>query len=164
MGGLQCRFAEDDAVVGDNADQMAPDPGEAAHDRLAPLGFEGGETTAIHNASDDLGRIEWNSIIGTDNAVDLFGWVRRRFRLDPIEPSIALIDTPLVRGLTDFAKFAIRLAFARRHVITHPADASVKHCTAQVVWFDDLAERRFDDWRAAQENSTDALDHDHFVA
>ena len=164
VGGLKRRLAKDDAVVRDDADEMAPNTGEATHDRLAPLGLKSGEPASVDDTSDDLGGIERDAIIGADDAVDLFGCVRRWFRLNPVEPAITLIDPPLVCGLADLTKFAVCLAFGRRHVVAHAADAGVQHGTAEVIGIDDLPQRRFHDWRATEKDPADAFDHDDFVA
>ena len=64
MGGLEGRLAEDDAVVGDDAEHVAVDAGETGDDRLAPFGLERGELRTVDDSGDDLGGVERDAVVG----------------------------------------------------------------------------------------------------
>ena len=73
------RFAEQDAVVGDDAHWHAFDFCKACDQRIAKAGFEFVKLRAIHNAGDDLAHVKWLARIGRDHAVEFFRCKLRRY-------------------------------------------------------------------------------------
>ena len=77
MSGLQRAFREQDAVVGEDADRIAPDPGKAADQGLAVEPLELVELAAVDEAGDDLAHVIGPAGVGRDDPVDLIGRVER---------------------------------------------------------------------------------------
>src|SRR3979409_1353200 len=93
MRALQRALREQDAVIGEDADRIAPDPREAAHQGRAVQLFELIQFAVVDDAGDDLAHLVRPANSGRDHAVDLLGRVTRlvrrlnneRYRLDSIE-------------------------------------------------------------------------------
>ncbi len=68
---LQRRFRKQDAVVGDDADRIAPDAGEAGDERRAVARLELVELAAVDDARDHLAHVVGLLDVGADDAVDL---------------------------------------------------------------------------------------------
>ena len=77
---LQRRFAEQNAVVGDDADGHSFDVRKAAHQRRAEAGFEFVQLTAIDNAGDDFAHIKRLARIGWNDSIQLFCCIFRSIR------------------------------------------------------------------------------------
>ena len=69
--GLQRRFGKQHAVVGDDADQEAVEPGEAGDERGAVALLELVEARAVDQARDDFADFVRLARVGVDDAVDL---------------------------------------------------------------------------------------------
>ena len=161
--GFQRVFGEDDAVVRDDADLVAPDPGEAHSDRGAPFGFELSELAGVDQPADDLARIERNLGVGVDDAEQVFCRVGWRLWFFPVEPSVAIRDRALVGVLAQLPEQPVGLGLGLDHVIRHAALTGVQCCATEVVWVDDFAESGLHDGWTAEEDPADSLDHDHFI-
>ena len=57
MRALQRAFRKEDAVIGDDADRIAPDPGEPAHQGLPVELLELVEFAAVDDAGNDLAHL-----------------------------------------------------------------------------------------------------------
>ena len=71
MRALDRGFAEQHAVVGDDADRVAVDVREAGDQRLAVLGLELVELTAVDDAGDDLVDVVGGPRVDGDDVVEL---------------------------------------------------------------------------------------------
>ena len=80
MGALQRRLAEQDPVVGDDADRDAIDVGEAGDQRLAVQRLELVEAAGVDEPGDDLADRDRTARIGGDGAVDPGRIDRGKFR------------------------------------------------------------------------------------
>ncbi len=163
MGRLERRLGEDDPVVGDDADLVAPDPGEATHDRGAPFGLERPEPRPVDETEDHLGGVEGDPVVGGDDAVELGGVEHGGFRVGDVEPTGRLVDAALVGVLTPATQSPVGLGFGGRDLVGDTGGSGVDDGTTEFVGVDDLAEGRFHDRGAAEEDPADALDHDHLV-
>ena len=88
MSTLLRRFAEQDAVVGDDAHRHALDVREAADQRGAVAGLELVELRAVDQAGDDLAHVKRLARIGGDDAVQLLGR-KQRHHLDRAVQTLA---------------------------------------------------------------------------
>src|SRR6516162_688930 len=77
MCAFQRALAEQDAVVGDDTDRVAPDMGKAADQRLAVELFELIEFRTVDQTRDDVAHVERLASIGRYYAVNLF-WRKQR--------------------------------------------------------------------------------------
>src|SRR5205807_219220 len=80
MRGLQRALGEQDAVIGENADRITPDPGEPADERLAVEPFELVELAAVDDAGDDFAHVVGPAGVRRNDAVDLLGRIERLAR------------------------------------------------------------------------------------
>ena len=78
MRALQRGVVEEHAVVGEDADLVAPDVGEAADQRRAVVGLVLVEAAAVDDAGDDLAHVELLLDVVGDDPVDLLRVVVRR--------------------------------------------------------------------------------------
>lgn len=82
---FQRTFAEQHAVVGDDAHRIAPDAGEAGHQGGAVTCLEFVELAAIHQAGDDLAHVVGFTKGSRQHAVNLLGRVERLFGWGDVE-------------------------------------------------------------------------------
>ena len=85
MRALQRRLREQDAVVGDDADGIAVEVGEAADQRGAVELLELVELAAVDEPRDHLAHVIGLAGVGGDDAVELPGIVERLARLADVE-------------------------------------------------------------------------------
>jgi hypothetical protein len=78
VGALERGLAEQDAVVGDDADRMAVDAREAGDQGGSVGGLELGEPAAVDHAGDHLAHVVGGAPVGGHHAVEL-GRVGERF-------------------------------------------------------------------------------------
>src|SRR5258708_12474444 len=81
MRSLQRRFVEQDAVVADDTDRIAPDAGEAADDGGAVELLEFVELAAVDQPGDDLTDVVGRAVVARNHAIDLSGTKPRFPRL-----------------------------------------------------------------------------------
>ena len=145
---LQRRLGEQDAVVGDDADRIAPDAREAGDERRAVARLELVELAAVDDARDHLAHVVGLADVGVDDAVDLLGRVARRDRLADVERD------PLgaIEVADDAARDRERVVVVEREVIGDAGDARVHVGAAQLFRGDDLAGRRLHERRPAEED------------
>lgn len=79
MGSLDGGLGEKDAVVGDDADLVAVDAGEARHERGAVVALELGEFAPVDESGDDFVRGDLAPEVGADDAVQFGGVVEWLF-------------------------------------------------------------------------------------
>ena len=80
MRALQRALAEQDAVVGEDADRIALDVRKAADQRRAVERLELVESRAVDDAGDDVAHIVRLARVGRHDAVDLLGGIKRLAR------------------------------------------------------------------------------------
>src|ERR1700704_6332339 len=73
MRALQRAFTEQDAVVGDDADRIAPDMRKTANQGLAVQLLEFVELRTVDHTRDDVMHVERLTPVGGDHAVNLLG-------------------------------------------------------------------------------------------
>ena len=97
MRALQRGLAEQNAVVGDDANRITEDSRETAHERRAIQRFELIETTAIDDARDHFAHIERLARIDRNDAVELFRIVERLFRRSRLQRDVLACDSDCSR-------------------------------------------------------------------
>ena len=154
-------FAEQHAVVGDDAHRQAFDVREAGHQRGAVARLELVELAAVDDARDDLAHVEGLARVGRDDAVQ-FGRV--------VAAAGAAADAAAAAGLrqfrlaTDGARDGQRVHVVLGQVVGHARQARVHVAAAQVFGADDLADGGLHQRRAGQEDRALLLDDDGLVA
>ena len=159
MSRLQRRLREQHAVVGDDADQEAVQPGKPGDERGPVALLELVETGSVDEPSDDLAHIVWLARVGVDDAVDLsrvvqwfFGRAHvRRERLHGVE------------GRHNRPAHLQRLLVVFREVVGYARESRVHVGAAELFRRHLLAGRGFDERGTAQEDRAGALDDDGFV-
>ena len=81
----RCVAAEQDAVIGDDADRIAPDMGETANQGLAVQLLEFIELGAVDHPRDDVMHVERLAPVGGHHAINLFGRKQRLARLTHVQ-------------------------------------------------------------------------------
>src|SRR5205814_3410247 len=159
MRALQRTLGKQDAVIGEDANGIAADPREAAHQGRAIELLELVELAAVDDAGDDVAHVVGPAHVIRDDAVDLLGRVerllrlgeRQRYRLHRIE----------IAG--NAARDAERVAVIERVMIGDAGDAAVDVGAAKLLGGDDLAGGRLHQWRAAKKDRALAFDDDALV-
>src|ERR1700682_4510365 len=75
MRAFNATFAEQNAIVGDNANRIPQDVRKPGHKRRTVAGFEFIKLTAVDNARDDLANVDLPSQVRRHDAVQLNGVV-----------------------------------------------------------------------------------------
>src|SRR5437588_2096689 len=137
MRGLQSAFREQDAVIGEDADRVAPDPRKAADQGLAVEPLELVELAAVDEAGDDLTHLVGPAGVSRDDPVDLIGRVERLARrLDLYRDGFAAIEVA-----DDAAGDAERMPVVERIMVGDAGDAAVHLGAPQLLGGDDFAGR-----------------------
>src|SRR6516165_2803967 len=145
---LQCAFREQDAVIGENADWIAPDPRKTADQRLAVKSLEFVELAAIDETGDDLPHLIRLARVRRDDAVDLLDRVERLARRGDFDWS-ALCAIEIA---DDAPGDAERVVVVERIVIGDAGDAAMHFGAAELLGGDDLAGRGADQRRPAEKD------------
>ncbi|MNS72635.1 hypothetical protein D3C72_1060540 [compost metagenome] len=156
MRALERRLRKQDAVVGDDAHRVAPDPREAADQRGAVARLEFVEFRAIDEAGDDLAHVVGLARVGGDHAVQFLGGIQRRRRLVQAD----LVRLAPVQVLDDVARQGQRVVVVLGEVVGHAGQPGVNVRAAQVLGADFLAGGGLHQRRAAQEDGALVLDDD----
>src|ERR1700759_1735372 len=90
MRALQRALAEQDAVIGDDADRITPDMRKAANQRLTIKLLELVEFRTIDQPGNDVPHVERPAAVGGNNTVDFLGRKQRLARLAHIELGLRL--------------------------------------------------------------------------
>ena len=158
---LERRLAEQDAVVGHDADRVAPDVGEAGHQRLAVERLELLEAAAVDDAADDLAHVVRRAGVGGHDVVEGRGVER---------PAPPARGPPTGAGpgagsvSTMRAHDGQRVGVVVGEVVDDAGLAGVHVAAAEVLGGDDLAGRGLHQRRAAEEDRALLLDDDGLVA
>ncbi len=159
MGAFQCAFGEQDAVIGEDADGIAPDPGKPADQGLAIEPLELVELAAVDDPGDDLAHIVGPAGVRRNDPVDFLGRVKRvARRLDLDRNTLRLVEVG-----NDTPGDAERVAIVERIMIGHTGDAAVHLGTAELLGGDDLAGRGADERRTAEKDRALSAHDDAFV-
>ena len=153
------RFGEQDAVVGDDADGIAPDPREPGDERRAVARLEFVELAAVDDARDHFAHVVGLLDVGADDAVDLV-------RVEARRNGLADVDRDLLRAIEiadDPARDRERVVVVEREMVGDAGHAGVDVGAAQFLRRDDLAGRRLDERRPAQKDRPLLLDDDRLV-
>src|SRR5271163_1939530 len=113
MCALQRGLGKEHAVVGEDADRLAVDPGEAAHQRRAESRLEFLKLAAVDDAGDHFANAVGLSEIGPDDAVELGGIIERLARLALCRPALL---AP-AEGRHYVPHFADRFQLAPREIV-----------------------------------------------
>src|SRR5258707_3219887 len=92
MRAFQRTLREQDAVIGEDADRVAPDPREAAHQSRAVELLELVEFAAVDDAGDDVAHLIRPAYVMRDDPVNLLGGIERLPRV-PHRPRHPLLRT-----------------------------------------------------------------------
>ncbi|KAH6605589.1 hypothetical protein Trco_004742 [Trichoderma cornu-damae] len=158
VGALDGGRGEEDAVVGDDADPVAVDGGEARDEGGAKVALELGKVGAVDDAGDDLADGHGLAQVGGGDAEQLVGVVERlgeggrRGPGRPAEVGDAAAGEGDGVGVVDG-----EVVGDAGHGRVHPA-------AAQVLVADDLAGGGLDEGRAGEEDVALVLDDDALVA
>ena len=148
MGALLGAFGEDDAVVGQDGDRIAPDAGETADQGRAVQGLELVELGAVDQAGDDLAHVIGGPDVVGDQAVQLFGGEGRGARFAHVH----------VHGLgrvqigDDGADDLQRVFVILGHMVDHARTTAMGLGPAQFLGRNDLAGGGLHQGRAGQED------------
>jgi hypothetical protein len=153
---LERGLREQDAVVGDQADRIAVEPGEAADQGRAVERLELVELAGIDQTRDDLARVVGLLQVGRHDAVELGRVVERVARLGQVQ--VVALDP--VQVADDAPRDGQRVGVVHRHVVGDAGGARVHLRAAQLLGAHLLARRRLYQRRAAQEDRALVL-HDH---
>ena len=159
VGALERRLREQDAVIGDDADRVAVEPGEAGDQRRAVARLELLQHRAVDDARDHLAHLERLARVGRDQAVQLARVVERRARLAHVE----LDPLVLVQVGDDPARQRQRVRVVLGQMVGHARDPGVHVAAAQILGRDHLAGRGLHQRRPAQEDRPLLLDDDRLV-
>ena len=161
VGALQRALREQDAVVGQDGDRVAPDPGEAADQGLAVEGLELVEGRAVDDAGDDLAHVVGGPDILRDDAVKLLGVEQGR----PGFSQDRALGPAGVQAGDDPADDGQGVGVVLGHVVDDARPPAMHVGAAKVGGRDDLARRGLHQGRPAKEDGALALlpgsPHDH---
>ena len=148
MRALQSAFREQNAVIGENADRIAPDPSKAADQGLAVEPLELVELAAVDDARDDFARLVGPARVGRDDPVDLLGRIERLARrLDLDRYALRAIEIA-----DDPAGDAERMMVVQRIMVGNAGDPAVHLGAAELLGGDDFAGRGADQRRPAEKD------------
>ena len=155
------RLGEQHAVVGDDPDRMAVDPGEAGDQRRAVLRLELVERAAVHQPGDDLAHVVGRAGVDRHHAVELRG-VDGRLLAGRDRPGRRRARAGRVATMSRTIRSACASSSARWSVT--PEIAGVHLAAAELLGGDHLAGRRLHQRRAAQEDRALVADDHRLVA
>ncbi len=159
MRGFQRRFREQDAVVGDDADRIAPETSETADDRRPVARLELVEIGAIDEAGDDLANVEGFPGVGRDHAIQFVDRVDRFARFGEAQRrTLAPVEVA-----DDAAGNRQRMRVVLRVVIDDAGNPGMHIGAAEFFGSHHLAGRRLDQGRPAEEDRSLLLDDDRLV-
>ena len=160
MRALQRGLGEQDAVVGEDRDRVAPQVREAADQRLAVERLELVEFGAVDQARDHLAHVVGLAQVARHDAVELRGLVRGQGGLAAPEPG----RRPVIEAADDLARHRERVRVVVGEVIDDAGGARVHVAAAERLGVDDLAGRRLHQRRPAEEDRALVAHDDRFVA
>jgi len=161
VGALERRLAEQDAVVGDDADLVTEDPGEAADQGVAVELLELVEAAAVDHAADDLAHVVRRAGVGRHDVIDRVGRLVRLLDGSGLHPTTVLLDRR--QGLDHAAHDRERVGVVVGEVVDHPGRAGMDVAAAEVLGRDDLAGRGLHQRRAAEEDGALVAHDDRLV-
>ena len=159
MCGLQRGLRKEDAVVGDDADRIAPDVREAADDRRPVARLELVKIRTIDDARNDFAHVERLLAVGRNHAVQLVGRIERRARFDEADRRLLLPVEIADDAPGDGQR--VRVVFSQ--VIDDAGDARMHIGAAKVFGADHFTGRRLDQRGAAEKDGSLILDDDRFI-
>ena len=152
---LSADFVEQDAVVGDDADRIAPDAREAGDDGRAVEMLELVELAVVDQPRDHLAHVVGRAVVLWHDAVQLLGGIAR---LDRRQQRGRRLLLPVEVG-DDAPDHAERVAVVVGVMVGDARDAGMDVGAAQILGADDLADRGLHQRRAGQEDRA-LLAHD----
>ena len=158
--GLQRRLGEQHAVVGDDADQEAVEPGEAGDQRAAVALLELVEARAVDHPRDDLADLVRLARVGVHDAVDLARVVERVLRRGHVGRRVLCACCSVA---DDRPGEVQRVVVVFGEVVGDAREPRVDVGAAELLGRHFFAGRRLHERRAAEEDRAGALDDDRFV-
>src|SRR5690606_12636273 len=155
LGGL----AEQDAVVGDDADRVAVDVGEAGDQCLAVIAFEFVKFGAVDDAGDHVAHVELFAQVSAHDAVDFVGAVQGRFRFSDLH--IHRFAAVEVGDAAPGDVEGVGVVFGV--MVGHTGDFAVYVGASQVFGADHFTGGGFHQRRASQEDGALVAHDDGFV-
>ena len=154
--GLEGRFGEEHAVVGDDPDRVPVQMSETSHERGAVLGLELVELTAVDQSRDHLVHVVGLAWIGGHDRAQVGRGVERLDRFANLPRSRG----PWSERVDDVAHDVERVDVVVRQVIGHTGDSRVQVSPAELFSGDVLARRRLHQrWAAEEDRALVAHDH-----
>ena len=157
---LERALREKDAVVGQDADGVAHDPGETTNQGLAVERLELVQTTAVNCPRDDFSNVVALPVVARDDTVE-FSWIVKRL--------LWLLDGPgrrllAVQVLYDGADYCEGMLVVFGEVVGDAREAGVNLGAAELLRANLFAGRCLDEGGAAEEDRTRPLYYDYLVA
>ena len=143
MRGFLGAFAEQDAVVADDADGIAPDVGKAGDKRVAIKSFEFVEARAVDGACDNFADVERFSEIARDDSREFFLIVQRFFGRDAIDQTRAVRSRFAIEIGDDVASNFERVLVVVGEVVGHAGGTAVDFAATEFLGRDDFTGRGF---------------------
>ena len=156
---LQCRFGEQNTVVGNNADWHAVDMGKATHQGRAITRFEFIKMTAINHARNHFTHVERFACIDGNHSVQFTGWILRFFHR--FHHHVMWFLTIQVRY--DLTRHCQSMGIVLRQMIDHAGQTRVDVTAPQIFRTHYFTRSGFHQWRATQENRALVLHDDRFI-
>ena len=159
VGALDRRFAEQDAVVCDNADRVTVDAGESAHQGFAVQRLEFVEIGAVYHTRNDFPHIIRLFLVRGDDAVNVLHRVQRCQRLAQVHAH----RFDAIQATHCASHQLQRVVVVIGVVVGDAGGAAVHIGPAQLLGADDLAGGGFHQRRPAEENRALVLHDDGLV-
>ena len=160
VGALLGRLGEEDALVREDRDRVALDPGEAADERLAVERLELGEAGAVDDPRDQLVRVHLVLEVLGDEPVEVVRVERGRLGRGDVPRQLLAA----VQVAHDLPRQRERVLVGGRVVVGDARAARVHVGAAQLLGGHVLAGRGLHERRPADEDRPRALDDDRLVA
>ena len=159
MRAFERALGKQDAVIGEDADGIAADMREAAHEGRAVELLELVQLAAVNDAGNDVARVIGPAYVVRDDAVDLFGRIERLPRLREREWHLF----HRVQIADDLPRDAERVPIVERVMVRNAGDPAMHIGATQFLGRDDLAGRGLHQGGAAEKDRALALDDDRLV-
>ncbi len=155
---FSAEFREEDAIVGEDADRHATEPGESGDESRRVARLELIEFRVVHQPADDLADIELAPPVGRDDAVELRGIEDGRGRIGKFDIGTLRRPEPRHNSPRPVERFGLGLG----EMIGNTRQARVHVGTTEVLGRDHLPDCRLHQRRAAKEDRC-AFDDHHLV-
>ena len=148
MRPFQRTLAEEDSIVGDDADGISPDVGETANQGQAVQFLEFVELGAVDHAGDDVTHVKRFAPVNRNHAIDVFRCKQRLARLAHVQGRAR----GLLQSGDDAARNTDRMTVVLCVVIGDAGLARMHVSTAEFFRRNHLARGGLHQWRSAEKN------------